>query len=61
MQKGEYIISVALAISVVLTILAIQRKWQPASLKDVASSAGEFILSATGVGVMFPTSRATKR
>jgi hypothetical protein len=50
MQKGEYIISVALAITVVLTILAIQRKWQPASLKDVASSAGEFILSATRVG-----------
>jgi len=50
MQKGEYIISVALAITVVLTLLAIQRKWQPASLKDVASSAGEFILSATGVG-----------
>jgi len=50
MQKGEYIISVALAISVVLTLLAIQQRWQPASLKDVASSAGEFILSATGVG-----------
>ena len=40
MQKGEYIISVALAITVVLTVLVIQRKWQPASLKDVASSAG---------------------
>ena len=54
MQKGEYIISVALAIAVVLTVLAIQRKWRPASLKDVASSAGEFILSATGVGSDVP-------
>lgn len=49
MHKGEYIISVALAIAVVLTVLAIQRRWQPASLKDAASSAGEFILTATGV------------
>ena len=50
MQKGEYFISVALAIIVVVTVLVIQRKWQPAILKDVATSAGEFILSATGVG-----------
>ena len=50
MQKGEYTISVALAITVVLTVLAVQQKWQLASLKDVASSAGEFILTATGVG-----------
>ena len=54
MHKGEYIISVALAITVVLTVLAIQRKWQPASLKEVASSAGEFILTATGVGSDVP-------
>lgn len=43
MQKGENVISVALAAVVVLSILAVQRKWQPASLKDMASSAGEFI------------------
>jgi len=45
MQKGENVISIALAAVVVLTILAIQRKWQPASLQEVASSAEEFILS----------------
>jgi hypothetical protein len=54
MQKGENVISVALAATVVLTILAIQRKWQPASLKDVASSAEEFILTTTGIRGQIP-------
>ncbi len=49
-RKGEYIISVAMAAVVVLTVLAIQRKWNPASFREVASSAGEFILTTTGIG-----------
>jgi hypothetical protein len=52
MQKGENVISIALAVVVVLTILAIQRKWQPASLQEVASSAEEFIL--TGIRGQVP-------
>jgi hypothetical protein len=55
MQKGENIISLALAAVVVITILAIQRKWNPAaSLKDAASSAEEFILSSTGIRGQIP-------
>lgn len=49
MQKGESIISAALAGVVMLAILAIHRRWQPASLKEIASSAGEFILSTAGI------------
>lgn len=54
MQKGEYVISVVLTAVVVLTILAIQRKWQPASFKEVATSAEEFILSSTGLRGQLP-------
>src|SRR3990170_5540594 len=54
MQKGENVISVALAAVVVLSILAIQRKWQPSSLKEVASSAEEFILTTTGIRGQVP-------
>jgi hypothetical protein len=49
MQKGENVISVALAAVVMITIVAIQRKWNPASLKQVASSAENFILTTTGI------------
>jgi hypothetical protein len=54
MQKGENVISVALAAVVLLTILAIHRRWQLASLKDVASSAEEFILTTTGLRGQIP-------
>ncbi len=54
MQKGENVISVALAAIVVLAILAIQRRWQPANLKDVASSAGQFILETAGIRGQIP-------
>jgi hypothetical protein len=54
MQKGENVISVALAAVVVLTIVAIQRKWQPASLHEVAASAEEFILTTTGIRGQVP-------
>lgn len=54
MQKGESAISLALAVVVMLAILAIQRRWNPASLKDVASSAENFILTTTGIGGGIP-------
>jgi hypothetical protein len=46
MRKGESIISVALAVFVVVTILTIQRKWQSASLREVAASAEDLILTS---------------
>ncbi len=54
MQKGENIISIALAAVVLLAVLAIQRRWNPASLKDVASSAEDFLLTTTGIGGQVP-------
>jgi len=54
MQKGENIISIALAAVILLAVLAIQRKWNPAKLKDVASSAEDFILSTAGIGGQVP-------
>lgn len=49
MRKGENIISMVLAALILFTVLAIQRKWQPTNLKDMASSAGEFILTTAGI------------
>jgi hypothetical protein len=54
MHKGENVISFALALVVFLTFVAIQRQWNPASLKDVASSAEDFILTSTGIGGQVP-------
>jgi hypothetical protein len=54
MQKGENIVSLALAAIVLLAVIAVQRKWNPASLKDVASSAEDFILTTTGIGGQVP-------
>ena len=54
MQKGENIVSIALAAVVLLAVLAVQRRWNPASLKDVASSAEDFILTTTGIGGQVP-------
>jgi len=54
MQKGESVISVALAAAVLLVLLAIQRRWQLVSLAEVASSAGEFILATTGLRGQIP-------
>lgn len=54
MQKGENIVSIALAAVVLLAVVAIQRRWNPASLKDVASSAENFILNTTGIGGQIP-------
>jgi hypothetical protein len=54
MHKGENVISFALAVVVLLTFVAIQRQWNPASLKDMASSAGDFILTSTGIRGQVP-------
>jgi hypothetical protein len=54
MQKGENIVSMALAAVVLLAVVAVQRRWNPASLKDVASSAEDFILNTTGMGGEIP-------
>jgi hypothetical protein len=54
MNKGENVISFALAVVVVLTFVAIQRHWNPASLKDMASSAEDFILTSTGIRGQVP-------
>jgi hypothetical protein len=54
MQKGENIVSLALAAVVLLAVIAVQRRWNPASLKDVASSAEDFILTTTGIGGQVP-------
>ncbi|HXW15090.1 MAG TPA: hypothetical protein VEN79_11320 [Terriglobia bacterium] len=50
MQKGENIISIALAAVVLLAVIAVQRRWNPADLKDVANSAEDFILTTAGIG-----------
>ena len=54
MNKGESVISLALAVVVVLTFVAIQRQWNPANLKEVASSAEDFILTSTGIRGQVP-------
>ena len=54
MQKGENIVSIALAALVLLAVIALQRKWNPADLKDVANSAEDFILTTTGIGGQVP-------
>jgi len=54
MHKGENVISLALAVVVVLTFIAVQRQWNPASLKEVASSAEDFILTSTGIRGQVP-------
>jgi hypothetical protein len=54
MQKGENIVSIALAAVVLLAVIAMQRRWNPADLKDVANSAEDFILTTTGISGQVP-------
>ena len=59
MQKGENIVSIALAAVVLLAVVAVQRRWNPADLKDVANSAEDFILTTAGIGGRSLTSPVT--
>jgi hypothetical protein len=54
MQKGENIVAIALAALVLLAVIAVQRKWNPADLKDAANSAEDFILTTAGIGGQVP-------
>jgi hypothetical protein len=54
MHRGENVISFALAVVVLLTFVAIQRQWNTASLKDIASSAEDFILTSAGIRGQVP-------
>ena len=54
MHKGENVISFALAVVVLLSFVAIQRQWNPASLKDMASTAEDFILTSAGMRGQVP-------
>jgi hypothetical protein len=54
MQKGENVISIALAGVLVLATIAIHRRWQLSSLKEMAVSAEEFILNTTGLQGQIP-------
>ena len=54
MHRGENVISFALAVVVVLSFVAIRRQWNPASLKDIASTAEDFILTSTGIRGQVP-------
>jgi hypothetical protein len=54
MQKGENIVSTALAAAVLLAVLAIQSNWNRGSLEDVASSAKDFILTSAGIDGQVP-------
>jgi hypothetical protein len=52
--KGEYAISVTIAGAVVLIALLFLTRWQPQKLRDMASSAEEFILTSTGLAGQVP-------
>ena len=54
MQKGENVISIALAGVLVLAAIAVHRRWQLSSLKEIAVSAEEFILNTTGLKGQIP-------
>ena len=54
MQKGENIVSIALAAVVLLTVIALQRKWNPADLKDAANIAEDYLLTSAGIGGQAP-------
>ncbi|HUU12476.1 MAG TPA: hypothetical protein VM182_02060 [Terriglobia bacterium] len=54
MQKGENVISIALAGVLVLATVAVHRRWQLSSLKELAVSAEEFILNTTGLRGQIP-------
>lgn len=50
MQKGENVISVAMAAVVVLVFIAVHQRWELSGFERMAASAGEYILTTTGLG-----------
>jgi hypothetical protein len=46
MQRGESVISVAVAGVVMLAFVAVHARWQPAALREMAASAREFLRTA---------------
>jgi hypothetical protein len=54
MEKGESIISVALTALLVLVVLGIQRRWNGSVLRDMASTAENFVLKTTGLREAIP-------
>lgn len=53
-EKGESVISVALAALLVLLVLGIQRRWNGSTFKNMASSAEVFVLKTTGLRGQVP-------
>ncbi|HUZ46409.1 MAG TPA: hypothetical protein VMW54_07200 [Terriglobia bacterium] len=54
MRKGELIISSLLAALVIALVLGLQRNWQPATLKNVASSAEQYVLGKPAPSGAYP-------
>lgn len=52
--KGEYAISVVVAAAAVVTVLLAQYRWQMSDLKEMASSAEEYIINKAGLGGRVP-------
>jgi hypothetical protein len=48
MQKGENVISIAVAGAVMLAFVAVHARWQPTALRELAASAEEFLRTAAG-------------
>ncbi len=49
MHKGESFISIAIAATIIVLVLAIQKQWSPATFESMASSAEDFVLTTTGL------------
>ncbi len=54
MRKGELLISTILATLVILLVLALQRNWHANSLKNVASSAEQYVLGESSPPGAYP-------
>ncbi|HEV2500499.1 MAG TPA: hypothetical protein VGY31_13045 [Terriglobia bacterium] len=54
MEKGESLISIALTALLVLVVLGIQRRWNGAVFRNMASSAEDFVLKTTGLRESIP-------
>ncbi len=52
--KGEYAISVAVAAALLVTVLIVQYRLRISGLKDMASSAEEYIITKAGLGGRVP-------